>query len=273
MNNLLLTYLRKFPIEYGKHWLADKVNLPHKIVEYTSTHNITWSLDLDEYQMRQIYLYDIYEKNTIRHLLKLCKPNFTFIDVGTNIGFYSITMAKFLSQGQVHSFEPNPYIFKLFQNNLALNNLPNIKANPFGLSDKSETLTIRFSKSNLGTSSVYKTNSDFSETIQLRPFDEYCNENNIQNIDVIKVDIEGGELSFLKGATKTINRMPKLILVMEIIEEHCKKAGYSPNELLDYVTKTLGFTAYLPKPYPFPLKKVDTILSGYNDNIIFLKGY
>lgn len=272
MSNLILSYLRRSPVDYGKHFLARRVTVPDKTIVYRSRSGINWELDLSEYQMRQIYLYDIYERNTIRHLFNLCKPDMTFIDVGANIGFYSLTMAQFLKKGEVHSFEPNPYIHKLFQKNLALNSFSNIVANPVGLSDKNETLTIHFSKSNLGASSVYNTSSDMHEQIRLVAFDDYCKEKNIQKIDLLKVDIEGGELNFLKGATGMIRKCEKLILVMEIMEEHCIKAGYSAAELFEYVT-SLGFKAYLPRPYPFSLKRALVIPEGFNDNIIFLKGY
>ncbi|MBK8928077.1 MAG: hypothetical protein IPM74_19825, partial [Crocinitomicaceae bacterium] len=67
-------------------------------ITYKNSHGITFDLDLKEYQMKQIYLYDIYEKNTVRHIFKLIqklkKRDLVVFDVGANIGFYSSTFPR-----------------------------------------------------------------------------------------------------------------------------------------------------------------------------------
>lgn len=86
----------------------------------------------------------------------------------------------------------------------------------------------------------------------------------------MKVDIEGAELDFLKGATGIINKSKNLIIIMEIVEENCIAAGYTGEELYKYVVD-LGFAAYLPKPWPFGMKKIERLPEHYHDNIIFMK--
>jgi hypothetical protein len=110
------------------------------------------------------------------------------------------------------------------------------------------------------------------QVIHLLTLDQYCNNNNINKVDVIKVDIEGGEFAFLKGAENIIRDNHKLILVVEMMEENFVAAGYSVKDIFSYLMSK-GFKAYLPKSFPFGLKEITSISADYSDNVIFLRGY
>jgi FkbM family methyltransferase len=264
--NLILRYLRYFPIDYGKNILKRFVKIPLGEMEYTNKYGSKFHLDLKEYQMRQIYLYDLYEKNTFNHLKKLVKRDHVFVDVGANAGFYSVTVAPFVKE--VHSFEPNAVVFERLKRNIELNKLTNIISNQFGLSDKKETLELHYNDDNIGAGSVYGTGG-INTQIELKTFDEYYIQH-LSKIDIIKVDIEGGEKFFLEGATEAINRNKKLVMIVEMMNDHFLKAGYTSTELFKHI-RNLGFDAYLPSP--FRLKKILEIPKDYMDNIIFLRGY
>lgn len=273
INSLLLGYTRYFPIEYGKKMLAPFIKMPENI-EYVNRYGARFLLDTKEYLMKQIFVYDLYEKNTVKHLVRLIKPEFTFFDVGSNIGFYSLTFAKLMPRGKVHCFEPNQLSFGRLIKNLEINNLENVILNNVGLSDEEKDIESTYNLLNTGTASVYKkkTNNSFTEIIHLTKLDSYCNQRNIDKIDLIKVDIEGGEYAFLKGGESIIKNSKKLIMVVEMMEENFVNAGYTSEEIFDYIIN-LGFKAYLPKSFPFGLKNVKSLPVEYSDNIIFLRGY
>ncbi|MBL4652633.1 MAG: FkbM family methyltransferase [Flavobacteriales bacterium] len=227
--------------------------------------------------MKQIFFYDFYEKNTIRHLLSLLsktknKP-LTCVDVGTNIGFYTFTIDKALEgvEHHIHCFEPNPSTFETLTKNLTSNPSNQITLNPFGLSDKEGTFTLTYNLQNTGTASIYKNSKSGNKVeIKVKTLDQYCEEKNIKNVDLIKVDIEGAEFDFLKGAKKIIDNSNELIIIMEIVEDNCIAAGYTAKEIYQYVIN-LGFKAYLPKSWPFGLRRVDELPDNYHDNIVFIK--
>lgn len=281
VQKLLLYYLRNFPNDFGKSQLVKYVKLPsfRGDVVYKSKNGIYWILDLNEYQMKQIFVYDIYERNSIRHLLKIIRNKignrFVFIDVGANIGFYSLTIARACKdfEYQIHCFEPNPFTHSLLNENIKKNRVNNIILNRMGLSDREATATLTYNQQNLGTANTFTTNATgIQDQIQLQTLDKYCNEKGIKKVDIIKVDIEGGEFDFLKGAKDILYKSRTVLMIMEIVEANCNRAGYTSKQLFDYCIQ-LGFKAYLPKAWPFKLKRITKIPLNYHDNIFFLKGF
>ena len=142
------------------------------------------------------------------------------IDIGANKGVYSSVLAPLVSI--VHSFEPNPKLFKILKSGLASNCI----GYQIALSDTStkKNLLVPYSKrkkaySNQGASlSSTKVNDEHGVVeVQTNTLDSY----NFNNIDFIKIDVEGHELNVLKGAVKTLKRN-KPILLVELSESHTK---------------------------------------------------
>lgn len=277
IRNLLLNYLRSFPIDHGKNKISKYVKLDKTgPVIYTNRYGVKFELNLNEYIQKNLFLFDIYEKNTVRHLLKMVKPGMTFFDVGSNIGTYSVLLAHFLPKGEVFSFEPLTKNFENLQHNITLNNFHNIHAHKLGLSDRHRECEIFYiaNESNLGSASLKRKNaSQQSETIKMVDLDSFCNEHKIDNIDIMKIDVEGAESTVLKGGEKVIAKQDKMILVMELMDEHLKKFNSSSREIYDYLI-AMQFKAYKPSGWPFAIKPLSECPPiTYNDNLIFLKGY
>ncbi len=246
----ILWYLRYFPIDYGKGLLDKIIDLPAEgsNVLFKTPNGIWFTLDLRDHVMRQIFLRGIYERNTYRHLSKLAKPYMNFIDVGANIGAYTLNMGKLLTKGKVFSFEPNPRTLVFLKENIKINQLNNINIVEMGLSDKDEIAHLY--TPSLTTASINKNQtSSEKEVIQLTTLDAYCDKYNIPNVDILKIDIEGHEMKCLHGAINLMKKTKKMILVVEI-DNNCERAGYSRDELFDFIIR-MGFNAHAPKGAPF----------------------
>jgi FkbM family methyltransferase len=76
------------------------------------------------------------EINIIKFLIKNLKENDIFYDIGANYGFYTLLAQEFITTGEIHSFEPNPNIFKLLKENVKLDLFKNTFLNELALSDK-----------------------------------------------------------------------------------------------------------------------------------------
>lgn len=171
------------------------------------------------------------------------------IDVGVYRGVYSYEMSKYSEK--VHSFEPNPIIFKYIEKNLK-KFIKNIHLYNFALSNQSKTINlkipIRNSNSNkeifeeyyeMGRATIHNENNfenyeNFK--IKTKTIDELSFDN---KISFIKIDVEGHELEVIEGAKNTIKN-DKPILLVEIEKQYTKK---EVAESINFIN-SLGYKSY-----------------------------
>ena len=124
-------------------------------------------------------------------------------DIGANRGDYSkMILERF--NAEIHAFEPQYECFKDLCKHSVI-------ANKVGVSDKEEEKELYFFEEESEIASLYKRELksgtfNKSKKIKLIRLDKYIEENNINKIDLLKIDIEGHELSALKGLGKYLNR-------------------------------------------------------------------
>lgn len=172
----------------------------------------------------------------IKWLSSVLKPGMNVVDIGANLGTYTITASKIVgNHGRVHAFEPVEKTFQLLRKNCR--NRINITLYQVALSDHKGTETILIPKgprdSILSTSALKRTASQIQRT------DDYIKiEIPVTTLDsiiprdipihFIKCDVEGHEFEVIKGALETIRKHYPIILI-EILREKwvCKKAAQS----------------------------------------------
>lgn len=185
----------------------------------------------------------IFEKNSVAVLKKLVKNGDTVLDVGANIGFYSILFSKIVGNtGRILAFEPTLHYGKVLEKNLKTNNIQNCEIIRVGLSNIKQKLKIHIGPS---SATIHVPGGGFStsqEIINLISLDDYIKENNIDKIDFIKVDIDGHEPFFFKGALKTIQRYEPIIL-LEINQLNYFEAGFNAWDFYEML-KRLNFKIY-----------------------------
>ena len=185
------------------------------------------------------------------------KDGLIFLDIGSNIGFYTIPIAKYIKNKslncKVYSFEPLESNFNRMKENIKLNNVSKkISSYNIGLSDNNgqAKLILRddFKKgSKTGNASIENISNDESDyktvNIKLKKLDEIWSDINQDNfsIGIIKLDIEGHEPYFLRGANKVIeNNLPAIY--MEVNNNYFNDSNSTPQDLL---------TSALPEGYIF----------------------
>ena len=139
-----------------------------------------------------------------------------FLDIGANIGYYSLMAAKFGAK-KVIGIEPNPIVLDRFKENIKFNKFDKqIKTFQVGVGEKRETKELRLSHIDMGSSSIVNTklNSD-KVKIKILPLSEILKKEGISKVDVLKIDIEGFEDKALFPYFKTLNKKsyPRLILM------------------------------------------------------------
>ena len=177
-----------------------------------------------------------HEFREFQFLHRYLKPEMVFVDVGANLGEYTLFAAKRLAAGKVLAFEPLSSMRSVLEENIRLNDFKNIRVFPFGLSSEEETLTIHeFEDVHEGLATFFpgSRKSKSSVAVPLRRLDDILLNENPGRVDVVKIDIEGGELKALQGCRSTIEVYGPAFMV-EINEVTYKTAGYTPKEILDF---------------------------------------
>jgi len=95
-----------------------------------------------------------YEKQEIEIVAKLLTDVFTVMDIGANIGWYSLNLAMIKPELCIYSFEPIPRTYHQLQRNIALNNIHTIITHNFGFSDRDDTIPFYYSPQGSGSASA-----------------------------------------------------------------------------------------------------------------------
>ena len=189
------------------------------------------------------------DENEIDLLKRFIKPGTDSIDVGVYRGVYSYEMSKYSKK--VHSFEPNPLIFKYINKNLKkISN--NIDLYNFALSNENKVSNLRIpirnkkiNKENyeehylMGRATVHELNNfqDYEKfEITLKKIDDFNFDN---EISFMKIDVEGHEMEVIEGG-KLFIKKNKPVLLVEIEERHSKK---NIHHSIDYING-LGYNSY-----------------------------
>jgi FkbM family methyltransferase len=191
----------------------------------------------------------LFERTEMKLVAKLLKPRMKVVDAGANIGLYSLLAAKCVgADGQVWAFEPSQTTFRFFVDNLALNGVSNVETHRLALSDVKGELTLRAEQ---GFGDLYRhldysgnaSEGDAVESVAVVTLDDFASSQKIDQIDFLKIDVEGGELCLLKGAKQLLSRSPNVVVMFESEEDWCQRSGCTAEDTFDLL-RSLGFGLY-----------------------------
>jgi FkbM family methyltransferase len=177
-----------------------------------------------------------WEGSVSKLLRRLLSPGDTFIDVGANIGWFTLLAAHLVgSTGRVVAFEPCPVTRRHLERNLGLNPYRHILVERSALSDRPGTARLlRVVPGNDGSFSIIggvPAHGDSFEVSTAR-FDDYHQDHQLGRVKLMKVDVEGAELLVLKGMQSVLKRHRCDFIVLEATEWQLCRAGASIADFL-----------------------------------------
>ncbi|MGI5393903.1 FkbM family methyltransferase [Streptomyces sp. CA-251251] len=262
-------YVRGAPGGWGKaalaaRWLNPRLrDHPRRRVVRVRSGDL-FAVDTQDLIQRYLYLFGVWEPHMTAWLRRRLRPGDTFVDVGANIGVFSVLAARLVGdEGRVVAIEASPDFHHRLVRHGRLNGRGNIRAVNAAVSDSRRTLTFVLASSrNMGANSIvpYDGPAEATFEIEARPLPELLDPAEIAHARVIKIDVEGAEGSVVRGMAPMLGTLrPDAEVGVEVTPERMARLGDSVEELLA-VMRDAGFHVYrmandyAPGSYPSALR-------------------
>lgn len=197
--------------------------------------------------------HEIYSRKVYNRVREIQKDD-VVIDVGAHIGVFTLRAARRAVEGLVIAVEPHPLNYRLLMENVKRNNLKNVVALNLALSNYNGTANLYESVFS-GLHSLVTRKGKFVR-VPVKTLDRMVEELRIVKIDVIKIDVEGGELDVLKGAEKTLKRNH---IHLAIAAYHTRTEAQELSAFLLDRNFKIAKSKYIDKNPHFPLRPREQI--------------
>lgn len=183
----------------------------------------------DRMRGKKLALYGEYDVHEISLLCSLLKPGDHVLDIGANIGLYSLYFSRAVGEsGRVIAFEPDPDNLALLKLNLERNECKNVEIVPCALNDQKAKGELFQDQTNRGHLSLFELEkTEGSITVSVRRGDEVMKELGVQP-RVAKIDVEGAEPGVIAG----LGKYKPEIMLFEFWPGTLLELGHMPDEFL-----------------------------------------
>lgn len=177
-----------------------------------------------------------YEERLWNKTSELLNNPRTILDIGGNIGYFSLYFSYLFPNSKIYCFEPIPNNFSFLKKNLLLNNFSGIFPFNLGLSNVKQQMEMVFNPEGCGSSSLKDllcNPNSYNVMCDFTTLDDFVFENQIVDIDFVKCDVEGAEKFVYEGGIKTIENF-RPIIYSEMLRKWCSKFNYHPNDIIKF---------------------------------------
>ena len=185
------------------------------------------------------------EPGVVRRFQSLVKPGMVVVDVGANIGIYTLYAARGLEgRGKVYSFEPAPRTFRLLQDNVQVNGYREsgvVDLRQAAVTDRVGSARLAVFAEDSGHNTLFWDGDEERAEVPTVTLDEALAAE--PRVDVVKIDAEGSEPLILRGMRRLAQRSPAIRIILEFAPEHLRRAGVEPLDFLDEIG-AMGFDAF-----------------------------
>lgn len=193
---------------------------------------------------RRLFLARSYEATDVRALEALVRPGDVIADIGANIGYLSMHLARLTGPtGHVHAFEPLAHLHPVVALNATMNGLPTISVHPLVVTGDSGARAAAAIPDNEAACAYFKPSSDGVGVTTTR-LDDFADQCGIVRFDVVKIDVEGGEVGVLRGADRLISdpaRRPRVFMI-EVANAQLARFGHRLEDIHNALTE-FGYRA------------------------------
>jgi FkbM family methyltransferase len=177
----------------------------------------------------------VWEPNETHWITKSLAQGDVFVDLGANIGYYTVLAARLVGEsGHVYAFEPDPIAFSLLERNVRLSGLRNVTLEQKAVSDAPGTIRLFIAEKNKGDHRIFQAAGGTRESIGVEAvsLDDYFAGRETE-INFIKIDTQGAEGAIIAGAEKLLSMNDHVRLAMEFAPWNLRQFGVEAADLLE----------------------------------------
>lgn len=207
-------------------------------------------------------LYDYHEMN---FLLRYLREKDLFLDIGANIGIYTLLAASKIKSGCIYSFEALPTNYRRLEENINLNNLTQVKPYSIAIADSVGSVTISNNTKSDSTAFITTNTTYTTESLQISSstLDTELQNENLSHLTLAKMDIEGAEILALKGATSLLQQQRPHVWILELLNG--VNHGYCKQDIVKLL-QDYGYSLYHYNADTNQLQSI-TLESVRSDNV------
>jgi FkbM family methyltransferase len=181
-----------------------------------------------------------FEPDELAFVARFVKPGMTVLDLGAHHGLYSLLASKRVGHsGQVFAFEPSPRERNALRLHLTLNFCRNVSVEKVALGNENTESDLHVVDSwAVGCNSLRPPDvaeKTSLERVRVTKLDDWLTERKIGPVHFIKLDVEGGELAALQGASELISNRPRPVILAEVQDVRTRPWGYQAKEIIDFL--------------------------------------
>jgi FkbM family methyltransferase len=215
----------------GNHWVRAFAGVPFPL---RLPHRIWWIARNDA--MSRMILGGTFETADRAFVDRFLQPGMTVLDVGAHHGFYAMLASRKVGpSGQVIAFEPSTRERRRLLTHLRLNRCTNVRVESFALTDKEENAALFVVEgAETGCNSLRPpavAERTRTERVRTARLDDYLRTHGTSRVDLVKMDVEGGELAALRGAAELLGRHPRPVLLCEVEDRRTAPWGYKASDI------------------------------------------
>jgi FkbM family methyltransferase len=193
-----------------------------------------------------------YERETLRVLLRILAQGATYVDVGANIGVFTLPAARQVgAHGKVIGVEASPTVFPYLEHNVAANDLTNVSLYECALCEHDDLIAPFWEApaTKFGMGALVPQFEVEPVNVKTRTLDSVLSELEIEHVDVLKVDVEGFESAVFMGAQRLLSGPKPPVVIFEFCDWAEQRSGQGLGAA-QRVIAACGYTLWRLKHFP-----------------------
>jgi FkbM family methyltransferase len=215
--------------------------LTHQHLDLQLLPNVKLRCHPDSRSAATVLYCGLYDYDEMNFLLRYLRAEDSFLDIGSNVGVYTLIAASKISSGAIYSFEALPKNYTRLQENLRLNQFEQVKTYAIALSDRTGTVALNLAEGDSMPFITYRA-TDNTITVPTDTLDNLLQNQPLAKLTLAKMDIEGAEILALKGAVSLLKQQRPHVWILEI-NHTVSHFGHQKQDIVDFLDK-YGYNLY-----------------------------